>query len=103
MGASLRKLTLVCPREIQATLADVLDDIEPPIPGYTVVASSGHGPDTKLSSAYEKVRGAIRTSMFQLILPEERVQDVLDVIVNGCRRPQIAYWVERVEDFGRLT
>lgn len=103
MVASLRKLTLVCPREIQPTLADVLDAIEPALPGYTVVESAGHGPDTQLRSAYEKVRGAIRTSMFQMILPEERVRDVLDVVASGCSRPQIAYWVERVEDFGRLT
>jgi nitrogen regulatory protein PII len=102
MVTPLRKLTLVCPREIRPQLADALDAIEPPLPGYTVVDASGHGPEATLVSAAERVQGAMRSAMFILVLPKVEVQRVLDAVAQTCRRPQIAFWTEPVEDFGRL-
>jgi len=40
--------------------------------------------------------------MFILILPRERVDSVLETVRVASPRPQIAFWVEPVEDFGRL-
>ena len=103
MGAPLRKLTIICPREIEAVLADALDAMEPALPGYTVIEAHGRGPNMKPVSAVERVQGALRTAMFILILPQERISDVKETIRVACPRPQISYWVEPVEDFGRLT
>lgn len=103
MGASLRKLTIVCPREIEAVLADALDAMEPTLPGYTMIEAYGRGGAMHPATAAEKVRGALRTAMFILILPHGRVEDVTEAIRSACPRPQLSYWVEPVEDFGRLT
>ncbi|PWE17793.1 hypothetical protein DDZ18_09065 [Marinicauda salina] len=103
MVAPLRKLTLICPREIKQTIADALDAVEPALPGFTVIDAEGRGPEAELASASERVRGAMRAAMFQIVLPADQVAGVLDALAKECRRPQLAYWTEPVEDFGRLT
>ena len=102
MGASLRKLTIICPREIEAVMADALDAIEPHLPGYTMIEAHGRGPTMQPATSAERVRGALRTAMFILILPAECIVEVTEAIRLAVPRPQIAYWVEPVEDFGRL-
>ncbi|MEZ5921183.1 MAG: DUF3240 family protein [Parvularculaceae bacterium] len=102
MGASLRKLTIICPREIEAPMSDALDAIDPPLPGYTVLEAHGRGPTMKPATASERVRGALRMSLFIIILPAETAAEVLGAVRAACPRPQISYWIEPVEDFGRL-
>ncbi|WP_375203531.1 DUF3240 family protein [Hyphococcus sp.] len=102
MGTPLRKLTIVCPREIEAVLADALDAIEPPLPGYTIIEAHGRGGAMQPASAVERVRGALRTAMFILILAQDRVESVTEAVRIASPRQQIAFWVEPVEDFGRL-
>lgn len=103
MGAPLRKLTIICPQEIEAVMADTLDAMEPALPGYTIVEAHGRGGAMRTASAVERVRGALRMAMFILVLPDDRVTGVTELIRSACPRPQISYWVETVEDFGRLT
>jgi hypothetical protein len=103
MVAPLCKLTLVCPREIKPVIADALDSLEPAVPGYTVVDAQGHGPDAALSSAGERVQGAMRTAVFLLILTKDEADRVLAALPEKCRRRQIAFWIEPVNDYGRLT
>ena len=102
MGPPLRKLTIVCPREIEAALADALDAVEPPLPGYTIIEAHGRGGALQPASAVERVRGALRTSMFILVLAQDRIEGVTEAVRIACPRPQISYWMEPVEDFGRL-
>lgn len=102
MDAPLRKLTIVCPRKVVATLADALDAMTPP-PGYTLVEAEGRGPSVHMHSAGERVRGAMHATMFILILPKDDIAKVTEAVRKDCPRPQIAYWVEPVEDYGRLT
>jgi len=102
MGQTIRKLTIICPRELEATMADALEAIEPRLPGYTVIEASGRGGAMQEASAAERVRGALRMAMFILILPDERLDATTEAVRTACPRPQIAYWVEPVEDFGRL-
>ena len=103
MGPSLCKLSLVCPRDIRTALADILDDLPDTVPGYTMLDAEGRGADMRLATAGERVRGAMQAVQFVMILPRAAVSGVLDAIGARCPRRQIAYWVEPVEDFGRLT
>ncbi len=102
MGASLCKLTITCPHEIEIVLENALDNADPPLPGYTVIRAHGRGEPMQRATSAEKVHGSLRTAMFILILPRERVDSVLETVRVASPRPQIAFWVEPVEDFGRL-
>ena len=37
------------------------------------------------------------------LLPRESVVEVLNLVAGRCQRRQMAYWVEPVDDFGRLV
>ncbi len=102
MDSPLRKLTLVFPKAIEATVIDTLDGLAPALPGYTSQDGFGRGSSMHLASASEKVKGAMRIFSLLLILPEERIFDVLEAIRCACPRRQISYWVEPVLEFGRL-
>lgn len=103
MDAPLRKLTIICPRKAAPTLADLLDAMTPPLPGYTMIDAEGRGLSARLPSAAEQVRGAMQAAMFILILPPADIDRVTEAVRRGCPRPQIAYWVEPVADYGRLA
>lgn len=103
MDATIRKLTIVCPAVVEIALIECLDALEPALPGYTILAGEGRGQNMDLPSAAERVRGAMRVFTVQMILPEADIPRILEAVRTACPRPNIAYWVEPVLDFGRLT
>lgn len=103
MDHDLCKLSVVCPREITPVLIEAFDASDVPLPGYTVVDAYGHGPDISLMSGAEKVAGAMTSSVIIAILPKEQVEAVKAMILAASPRPNIAYWVEPVLDYGRLV
>lgn len=102
MDSTIRKLTLVCPKGIEPTVFDTLDGLVPALPGYTSQDGYGRGSSMHLASAAEKVKGAMKVFSLLLVLPEERIVDVLEAIRCACPRRQISYWIEPVIEFGRL-
>ena len=102
MDTPLRKLTIVCPKSIEATLLDTLEGLDPPLPGYTSQDGLGRGSSMDLASTAEKVKGAMRIITVLMILPENVIPVVLEAVRVACPRRQISYWIEPVLDFGRL-
>lgn len=103
MDQQLCKLNVVTPRAIAPALLEVFDSAETPLPGYTVVDAEGHGPDVALMTGAESVAGAMRASLIIMILPPAQVEAVKSMILAASPRPNIAYWVEPVLDYGRLV
>lgn len=77
--------------------------IEPPIGGFTTWSAEGHGHDFTGASTSERVRGRVRREMLVAILPRARLASVLDELRRGAAIAHMAYWVEPVEGFGRMT
>lgn len=102
MDTPLRKLTLAFPRNIEASILDALDDMEPALQGYSFMVAKGRGPEMELTAVSERVQGAGNIMLVQIILAENKISDVLETIRVTCARPSISYWVEPVLDFGRL-
>lgn len=102
MDTPLRKLSLVAPRNVEATLVDALDAMVPELPGYTSQDGHGRGSSMHLASTAEKVKGAMNIFTLVMVLPEDRINGVLETVRIACPRRQISYWIEPVLDFGRL-
>lgn len=102
MDQTLRKLTLVGPAAIESALIDCLDGMEPALPGYTILSGEGRGASADLPSPAERVRGAMRVITVLMILPEREIHPILEAVRQACPRPNIAFWVEPILDFGRL-
>lgn len=101
MGQSLCKLTIVCPQSVASPIQDAVEKLDV-VSGYTVIPAEGHGHDWALASAHEQVTGTMKAVMMILILTKGAETKICETIRLACARRDIVYWVEPVEDFGRL-
>jgi hypothetical protein len=102
MDRDLRRLTLVYPVAAEDRIIDFLLDLTPSLPGFTSWRAEGHGASFEESSTREQVRGRIERKMLVMVLDRARLADLLAELRTGCAIPDLAYWVERVESFGRF-
>lgn len=103
MSTTLKRLTMIAPREQEDGLVAALLEMQPGLPGFTTVPVAGHGVGFAQASVHECVRGRIDRLLLWLVLPQEDVQRVLDVIGQQLPHSQIVWWIEPVEAMGRLA
>ena len=98
----LRRRTLVVPPVLEdAVIAALLD--MPDLPGFTTLHGEGHGSSFDKASSSERVRGRVARDMAWLVLPAERVDEVLAGLRQRLPNPEVVWWSEIVERFGRLA
>lgn len=103
MDTALCKLTLVYPPAIEDAVSELLLTADPPLYGFTTWTADGHGLDFATATTREKVRGRIRRGVMVLVLSRQRLPALLDRLKSNVKVPGMAYWVEPVERFERLT
>ena len=103
MEEQLCKLTLVYPPSVEDLIIELLLTAEPPLKGFTTWAADGHGLDFAEATVAERVRGRVRRSVMVLVLPRSRLPTLLEAVRINAGVPHVAYWVEPVESFGRLS
>ena len=103
MDQSPCKLTLVYPLDAEDSITELLLTAEPPLTGFTTLVAEGHGHDFASASTRERVRGRVRRGVLTVILSRGRLDWVLDEIRSKAAIPDLIYWVEPVEAFGRLV
>ena len=100
---SLKRLTVLAPRDLEDALLAVVLDMQPALPGFTTTHVSGHGERFDGSSVQERVRGRVDRAMMWLVLPTEDVERVLAKLRERMPNPDIVWWVEPVDAIGRLA
>ena len=103
MDQSACKLTLVYPPDSEDCIVELMLAAEPPLTGFTTWKAEGHGHDFNRASVRERVRGRVMRGVLALILPRARLTSLLDDIRTRAGIEGLAYWVEPVEAFGRLS
>jgi Protein of unknown function (DUF3240) len=103
MDKSPCKLTLVYAPDAEDSIAELLLNAEPPLTGFTTSIAEGHGHDFAKASVRERVRGRVRRGVLTVILPRARLPWLLEEIRTKAAIPDLTYWVEPVEAFGRLA
>lgn len=99
---TLVRFTVVVPSNIEAELVETLLRLEPPVDGFSAVRVEGHGQDFSRATLAERVRGRTAGVMMILILPRDRVDDVIGDIRAVVGGAQCAWWTEAIERFGRF-
>ena len=97
------KLTLVYPPAAEDHIVELLLDADPPLSGFTTWRAEGHGHDFGKASVQERVRGRVARGVLVLILTRSRLSSVLEHIRMKAGIPNLTYWTEPIEAFGRLT
>lgn len=103
MDHALCKLTLAYPPALEELLGELLLTADPPLHGFTTWAADGHGLDFSSASASEKVRGRIRRGVMMLVMSRGQLPALIERLKQAVNVPGLAYWVEPVERFERLT
>lgn len=103
MNLSLKRLTVLAPRDLEDNVLEALLEMQPALPGFTTLAVSGHGERFEGTRVQEQVRGRIERSMTWLVLPEEDVERVLAQLRRCMSNPDVVWWVEPVDAMGRLA
>jgi hypothetical protein len=103
MDRSPCKLTLVYPPDAEENITELLLTAEPPLTGFTTLMAEGHGHDFTNASVRERVRGRVRRGLLTVILSRTRLDWLLEEIRCKAAIPDLIYWVEPVEAFGRLV
>lgn len=98
----LRRLNLVFPPALEEAVIAVLLDM-PDLLGFTTLRGEGHGSSFEGASLRERVRGRVARNMAWLVLPAERVDEVLATLRRHLQNPDVIWWSEVVERFGRLA
>ena len=93
-------LTLIVPRTLRDELFDYLSEQTDLVPGFTATDAAGHGPEVRLHTAAERVKGHADQVVARVILPTidaERLIERLRIPFAGTR---LVYWILPVTDFG---
>ncbi|MGE5089772.1 MAG: DUF3240 family protein [Candidatus Levyibacteriota bacterium] len=99
----LQRLLLECSPALEDALVECLLENDPPLPGFTVQHGDGHGSDFEHASLRERVRGRIARSVLSMVLPAERVAEVLAQLRARLAGADVRWITQPVHDHGTLT
>jgi hypothetical protein len=103
MTTSQCKLTVAFPPSLEDEIVESLLDLPEDVGGFTIVSAEGHGQGFARASIRERVRGRVARRLVFVILEQDRLPRVLERLREGASHPAVAYWVEPVLEFGRIS
>jgi hypothetical protein len=103
MDQSACKLTLVYPPGAEDSIIELMLSVEPSLTGFTTWLAEAHGHDFTNASVRERVRGRVMRSLLTAIVARARLASLLEEVRTKAGIVNLVYWVEPVEDFGRLA
>ena len=100
MSAEFVCLTLIAPRSLRGELFDYLSEQRDLVSGFTASDAAGHGPDVRLQTAAELVKGHADELMVRTILHAQDAVQLLERLKTAFAGSRIVYWIMRVSEFG---
>lgn len=100
MSADLVCLTLIAARPLRDELFDYLSEQRDLISGFTASDVAGHGPDVRLQTSAEQVRGHADELMVRIILGAQDAAQLLERLTSAFAGSRIVYWKMPVSEFG---
>lgn len=95
-------LYLAFPAAIEEDVIDFCHEHSDFVSGFTLLDAEGFGDSSQLRSTTEVVLGRARRRVLLTVLAVADVQPVLDALRTALPSPEVVYWTNRVERFGRL-
>jgi hypothetical protein len=102
MSAELVCLTLITTRSLRDELFDYLNEQRDLVSGFTASDVSGHGPDVRLQTSAERVKGHDDELMVRTILRVKDATQLLDRLKMDLPGTRIVYWIMPVSKFGLI-
>ncbi len=100
MSGELVCLTLITARSIRDELFDYLNEQRDLVSGFTASDAAGHGPDVRLQTSAERVKGHADELMVRTILQAQDAAQLLERMKVAFAGSKMVYWIMPVADFG---
>ncbi len=100
MSAELVCLTLIAARSLRDELFDYLSEQRDLVSGFTASDAAGHGPDVRLQTSAEQVKGHADELMVRTILQVQEATQLLERLKTAFAGSRIVYWMTPVSEFG---
>jgi hypothetical protein len=102
MSSELVCLTLIAARSLRGELFDYLSEQSDLTSGFTAYDVAGHGPDVRLQTSAERVKGHADELMIRTILPSQDAARLLERLKTTFAGSRIVYWTMPVSEFGAI-
>jgi hypothetical protein len=96
-------LTLVASREIRDELIDHLAEQPDLVPGFTASDAEGHGPNVRLHSAAEQVKGRADRVLVRIVLDDVAAAELITRIEQAFAGSGLVYWITPVLSSGVIA
>lgn len=100
MSAEFACLTLIAGRALRDELFDFLSEQRDLVSGFTASDAAGHGPDVRLQTPEERVKGHADELMVLTILQVQQAAQLLERLKAAFVGSRIVYWIMPVSEFG---
>ena len=102
MSAKMVCLTLIAPRSLRDELFDYFSEQRDLVSGFTASDVAGHGPDVRLRTSTEQVKGHADELMIRTILAGQDAVRLLERLKRAFVGSRMVYWITPVTEFGVL-
>ena len=93
-------LTLIAALSLRDELFDYLGEQRDLISGFTASDAAGHGPDVRLQTPAEQVKGHADELMVRIILRVQDAAQLLERLKTAFAGSRMVYWIMPVSQFG---
>ncbi len=100
MNDQLVCFTLVTARSMRQELFDYLSEQSDLTSGFTASDVAGHGPDVRLQTPAEQVKGHADELMVRIILQAQEAAQLLERLKTAFAGSRMVYWIMPVSEFG---
>lgn len=100
MSAEMVCLTLIAPRSLRDELFDYFSEQVDLVSGFTATDAAGHGPDVRLQTSAEQVKGHADEVQVQIVLQQQHAAQLLERLKTTFAGSRFVYWITSVREFG---
>jgi Protein of unknown function (DUF3240) len=100
MSAQLACLTLIAARSLRQELFDYLSEQRDITSGFTASDVAGHGPDVRLQTPAEQVKGHADELMVRIVLQAQDAAQLIERLKTAFAGSRMVYWIMPVSEFG---
>jgi hypothetical protein len=100
MSAEFVCITLIAARSLRDELFDYLSEQRDLVSGFTASDAAGHGPDVRLQTSAEQVKGHADDVMVRTILQPQDAARLLERLKMAFAGSRIVYWITPISEFG---
>jgi hypothetical protein len=96
-------LTLIAPHQLRGELFDYVGEQTDLVSGFTASDAAGHGPDVRLRTTAERVKGHADEVILRMILQRDDAGRLLDRLRISFAGTRLVYWITPVIEFGTIA